>query len=81
MPKKQKILCINDGQIFDSMSDAAKHYKIAQSAISRQVNGNRRMANGYYFMSIGNDFKKADIKRLQREYLQKMLLRGTNNDD
>lgn len=80
MPKKQNVLCINDGAVYDSMSDAAKKYGIAQSAISRQIKGERRTAKGYYFVAISSPITKKRIKILQRDYMQKLLKLGESQD-
>lgn len=78
MPKKQKVLCINDGTIYDSISDAAKKYSIDQSAISRQIKGERKTAKGYYFVVLGQTITKKEVKQLQREYLRRILRAGDN---
>lgn len=81
MPKKQNVLCINDGIVYESMSDAAKKYGIAQSAISRQIKGERRTAKGYYFVAVSNPITKAGIKRCQKEYMQKLLKMEDDKND
>lgn len=70
------VLCINDGIIYPSMLDAAKQYGISQSAISRQINGKRKTAKGYYFVIVPHDITKHDIKLLQKEYIKKILTTG-----
>lgn len=80
MPEKQKVLCINDGLVYPSMSEAAKKYGVNQSAISRQIHGKRRTAKGYYFIAVSQTITKTEIKRLQREYLRKLLTVGDADD-
>ena len=42
--KKQKVICITTGKTFDSITDAAIHYKVAQSSISFCCIGVRKHA-------------------------------------
>lgn len=49
-PKKEKaVICINTGQIFKSMADAAKTLKVSQGKISLVCNNKRKHTKGYYF--------------------------------
>lgn len=44
-----KVICANDGLVFDSMGDAAKYYNINVGNISRVVRGIRNQYNGLIF--------------------------------
>lgn len=48
----KKILCINDGLVYNSMCEAATSYHTTQSAISKQLSGQRKSVRGYYFKEI-----------------------------
>ena len=49
-PKKEKaVICINTGQVFKSMAEAAKALDVAQGKISLVCNGKRKQTKGYYF--------------------------------
>jgi len=45
----RSVLCLNDGKIYLSMSEAAKFYGIAWQSISRICRGERKSTKGYKF--------------------------------
>lgn len=75
--EKQQVLCINDGKIYKSITDAAKQYNMSPTTISRQLNGSRRSAKGYYFRCINSSPSKRDIKQIQKDCIKNILDRGT----
>lgn len=38
-PSSKKVICINDGRVFNSISEAGEYYKVNMKAISQSVNG------------------------------------------
>lgn len=45
----KKIICVNTGEVFSCMNDAAKKLNIRQGNISHVLNGNRKSVSGYKF--------------------------------
>lgn len=43
------VICLNDGQVFHSISRCAKHYNISQSNVSQHLLGRRLQVNGLTF--------------------------------
>ena len=68
----QRILCINDGLIFNSLSEAAEYYNIDQTSITRQLQGQRKTAGGYHFIRIDNLRYEEDINKLREDALKKI---------
>lgn len=63
----KKIMCVNDGRVFTSITQAAKHYQMSRSTISKQLTGLRPQAAGLYFMYVddGLSVEQAEAKRKQ----------------
>lgn len=66
------IMCINDGLIFTSISDAAKHYRVDQTAMSRQLKGERKTVGGLHFIKISSEFTEEQIQKIKKEELKKI---------
>lgn len=49
--RRKKVLCINDGKIFNSITEASKFYKLAKTTITNSVNGVKNK-NGLKFEFI-----------------------------
>ena len=49
LKKGRKIVCLNDGRIFDCQNDAAKYYNIKQGHISEHLHWKRASVGGYIF--------------------------------
>ncbi len=69
----KKILCINDGMIFESCTAAAKNYKVTRSAISRQVNGQLKSVRGLYFTTISGTESYDELHTIRMEYLSQSI--------
>lgn len=67
-PGKQ-IMCINDGLLFDSITEAATFYKISRNTITKQLTGVRGRASGKYFVYIDDSMALSDLQQFRRERL------------
>lgn len=67
-----KIFCINDFTTYPSIADAAQHYNIATSSISKQLKGERTTVGGFHFVKIPGDLSEEELKMIQREELKKI---------
>lgn len=47
-----KVRCLNDDTVWPSISEAAKHYGIDPSLVSKHVRGKFRQAKGYKFEKV-----------------------------
>lgn len=68
----KKIMCINDGLVFDSITDAAKHYKVTRSTISKQLTGIRLQVAGRYFIYIRENMSKSELQELRNEKIKEV---------
>lgn len=66
------IMCINDGNVFDTISKASEYYKIPQASISRQLMGNRKTVGGFHFVKILGNLSDEELKKIQKEELKKV---------
>lgn len=64
----KKIMCVNDGRVFTSITQAAKHYQMARSTISKQLTGIRSQAAGLYFMYV-DDVLSAEQAEAERKHI------------
>lgn len=65
----KKIMCVNDGMIFESCTDAAKNYSVTRSAVSRQVNGQLKSVRGLYFTTVQGNETSAELHSIRMEYI------------
>lgn len=63
------VMCINDGRIFPSLDIAANTYKISKSAITRQIKGERKKANGLFFVEITGHETKSELQQIRESFL------------
>jgi len=49
-PRRVRVKCVNDGQVFDSIKEASLHYGIAKSLIHRCIRGQLKQTRGFQFM-------------------------------
>lgn len=69
----RKVVCLNDGRVFDSLSDAALAYGLCNSSISCvcKKTGPRKMAGGLVFRYYGDHLGgQAEADRVKQEVLQ-----------
>lgn len=66
------IMCINDGMIFKSLSEAAEHYGIDQTAMSRQLKGERKTAGGLHFIKISSELTEHQLEKIKQEEITKI---------
>lgn len=52
--KKREVICVTTGEIFESASDAGRHFGISQSAISQCCNGKNNRVHGMVFRYTDN---------------------------
>lgn len=74
MPKGRpgvKIFCINDGTYYESLADAANHYHIASSSISKQIKGERATAGGLHFIKINNEMTPEELRIIREKALER----------
>ena len=64
------IMCCNDGMIHQSKSAASSYYNISASAITRQLNGERKTASGLYFISISGNESKKELEEIREKMLR-----------
>jgi len=51
-PHKIKILCVNDGKIFNSINEASESLNLSLGNVSQVVNGKRKHTKGYVFKKV-----------------------------
>ena len=68
VPKnKKKVLCLEDGKIFDSMASAAKFYRSESASISEVCNGTRKTAVGRHFVLFTRGLNDKEREALIKE--------------
>ena len=65
----KKIMCINDGNMFNSITDAADYYKVTRSAISKQLNGMRSQVDGRYFIYVDDT---SDVNAIRKQKIEEI---------
>lgn len=68
----KRILCVNDGNVFNSLLEASAYYNISQASMSRQIKGERKTVGGYHFVKIDIDLSDEDISKLREDALKKI---------
>lgn len=68
----KKIMCVNDGQVFSSITQAADHYQMSRSTISKQLTGLRPQAAGLYFMYINDGVTMAQAEAQRKQILEQV---------
>lgn len=68
----RKVICINDGYIYDSITKAAESYNLSRSTISRQLVGERTSAGGRYFMYVDDNITNSQIQEIRKKMLEKI---------
>lgn len=49
---KKRVLAVEDGIVFDSMTEAEKHYKLSHGRVYKVVNNRNKMASGQHFVTV-----------------------------
>lgn len=76
---EKRIMCLNDGKIFERINIAAKHYNINRTNISAICRGKQRTVNGLTFMYLPRDMnlddaaKKAEFEKRHFEKNKKVI--------
>lgn len=65
----QIIMCCNDGEIYNSVHQAAKYYDISVSAITRQLKKERKTAAGLYFVEIVGNESDDELQDIREKIL------------
>lgn len=49
---KKRVLAVEDGIVFDSMTEAEKHYKLSHGRVNKVANNPNKMARGQHFVTV-----------------------------
>lgn len=49
---KKRVMAIEDGLVFDSMTEAEKHYKLAHGRVHQVTNNPKKTARGQHFVTV-----------------------------
>lgn len=49
---KKRVLAVEDGIVFDSMTEAEKHYKLSHGRVNKVANNPHKMAKGQHFVTV-----------------------------
>lgn len=49
---KKRVLAVEDGIVFDSMTEAEKHYKLSHGRVHKVANNPNKMARGQHFVTV-----------------------------
>lgn len=66
----KKIMCVNDCKVYDTISTAAQTYQTTQSAISKQIHGQRKSVKGFYFIEVSGNETVAELQAIQKNILE-----------
>ena len=64
--KGTKVMCINDGKIYDSMTSAAKAYSTTRSTISKNLSGQLKTAKGFCFISVTGTETQNELDEIRK---------------
>lgn len=67
----KKIMCVNDGLVFQSMQEAAEQYNTTRSTISRNIHGTRRTARGLQFILIDGQETTEELLEIRKSIIKK----------
>lgn len=76
---KKRVVCLNDGRVFDKIKDAARFYKVARTSISAICREKQRTVNNLTFMYLPDpsplteDLRVAEFKKKHFEKKKKVL--------
>lgn len=70
MRAKIKVICINNGKIFDSIRGAASQMQIDAGALSRHLSGKRKEVEGYIFTVINGNETTTELNRIIEERIK-----------
>lgn len=65
--KGTKVMCINDGKVYDSMSSAAESYNTTRSTISKNLSGKLRTVKGLCFITVTGTESPAELEDLRKQ--------------
>ena len=77
---KKSIICINDGVVYRSVSEAAKAYNVTQGGVSKQLTGQRKSVKGYYFKAISGNESEDELKNIRNNEISNILKGRVEND-
>lgn len=64
MPKKSKIICLNDGRIYDTISAASQAAGVNKSSMSRHLSGEIRTIRGMIYRHYTDDIADLNPEEL-----------------
>lgn len=67
------IMCVNDGTVYSSFSEAAKSYNTTRSAISKHVNGKLKSVKGLRFVEIMGDETQEELLEIRIKIASKQF--------
>ena len=68
----KKIMCINDGKIFSSITEASDFYSVSRSAISKQLIGIRTQIAVRYFIYVEEEKSTEELQRIRQSKLKEI---------
>lgn len=68
----KKIMCINDGKIFSSITEASTFYSVSRSAISKQLMGVRTQIAGRYFIYVAEGKSTEELQSIRKSKLKEI---------
>lgn len=68
----KKIMCINDGNVFSSITAASEFYSVSRSAISKQLMGIRSQVAGRYYIYVHNSASEDELKEIRQNKIKEI---------
>lgn len=84
MKKPIEIICVNTGQVFKSIGEAARRLGVERCNISAQLLGKKMTVNGYIFKRITGSETSEELKQICLDSIRddfKMTLPLTVGDE
>lgn len=66
MPRKCKVICLNTGEIYDTVTSAAQAEAVNKSSMARMLSGEMRTLHGKIFAYYTEDMQAMDPEDLIR---------------
>ena len=67
--KKKPVLCVNNGVVYASCTEAAAACELPVSYVSKQLSGKIKKTADYVFVAVSGNETEAELAELQRKYL------------
>lgn len=66
MPRRCKVICLNTGEIYDTVTAAAQAEVVNKSSMARMLNGDMRTLHGKIYAYYTDDMQAMDPEELIR---------------